>query len=123
MTLATNPERATSLRLDLSRRAAPSFFFAAGATISNVAQVAVVHRLSSRFSFRSSVSYGYNEIVPGKTIKFENVSALAGVEYKLTRTMALDFSYSYSDFKIKQVAAPFEVQRDVVMLSLTVQWK
>ncbi len=121
--LATNPERATSFRLDLSRRAAPSFFFAAGATISNVAQVAVVHRLSSRFSLRSNVSYGYNEIVPGKAIKFENVSAMAGVEYKLTRTMALDFSYSYSDFKIKQVGAPFEVRRDAVMLSLTAQWK
>lgn len=123
LTVTTNPERSTLLRLDLSRRAAPSYFFAAGSTISNVAQVAVSHRLSKRFSLRGSFSYGYNEIVPGKTIKFENLSALAGLNYNLTRTMSLDLSYNYNNFTIKQPGTPFEVQRDVVMLSLTAQWK
>ena len=88
-----------------------------------MAQVAISHRLSKRFSLRGSFSYGYNEIVPGKTIKFENRSALAGINYNLTRTMSLDLSYNYNNFTIKQPGTPFEVQRDVVMLSLTAQWK
>ncbi len=123
LTVTTNPERSTLLRLDLSRKAAPSYFFAAGSTISNVATVGVSHRLSKRFSLRGNFSYGYNEIVPGKNIKFENLSALAGLNYNLTRTMSLDLSYNYNNFTIKQPGTPFEVQRDVVMLSLTAQWK
>lgn len=49
LTVTTNPERSTLLRLDLSRKAAPSYFFAAGSTISNVATAGVSHRLSKRF--------------------------------------------------------------------------
>ncbi len=123
LSVTTNPERSTLVRLDLSRQAAPSFFIVGGATISNVGQLVVTHFLSKRFSVRGSVSYGYNETVPGKTVKFENLNALAGVNYSLTRTMALDFSYSYNNFKLTQPGLPFEVQRDVVMLSLTAQWK
>lgn len=123
LSVTTNPERSTLVRLDLSRQAAPSFFIVGGATISNVGQLVVTHYLSKRFSVRGSVSYGYNETVPGKTVKFENLNALAGVNYSLTRTMALDFSYSYNNFKLTQPGLPFEVQRDVVMLSLTAQWK
>ncbi|TXG86842.1 MAG: hypothetical protein E6R14_02250 [Thermomicrobiales bacterium] len=123
LTVTSDPERSTSFRLDLSRRAAPSYFFAAGSTISNVAQVAVAHRLSKRLTLRGSFSYGYNEIVPGKTITFENLSGLAGLNYNLTRTMSVDLSYNYNNFTIKQPGTPFEVQRDVVMLSLTSRWK
>ncbi len=123
LTVTTNPERSTLLRLDLSRKAAPSYFFAAGSTISNVATAGVSHRLSKRFSLRGNFSYGYNETVPGKNIKFENLSALAGLNYNLTRTMSVDLSYNYNNFTIKQPGTPFEVQRDVVMLSLTAQWK
>ncbi len=122
--VTTNPERATSFRLDLSRRAAPSFFVVGGATISNVGQLIATQRLSKRFSLEGSVSYGYNETVPGKAVTFENLNAAAGIKYKLTRAMILDLSYTYSDFKLKQVGVlPFDVQRDVVMLSLTAQWK
>lgn len=123
LTITTNPERSTLVRLDLSRQAAPSFFIVGGATISNVGQLVVTHYLSKRFSLRGSVSYGYNETVPGKTVKFENFNALAGINYSLTRTMALDLSYGYNNFKLTQPGLPFEVQRDVVMLSLTSQWK
>ncbi len=121
--ITTNLERATSLRLELSRRAAPSFFIVGGATISNVAQLAVTQRLSKRFSLEGSVSYGYSETVPGKSVTFENINAIAGFKYYLTRTMMLDLNYSYSDFKLTQPGQPFEVQRDVVILSLTAKWK
>lgn len=123
LTVTTNPEKSTSVRLDLSRRAAPSFFVVGGATISNVGQLVVTHRLSKRFSMRGSVSYGYNETVPGKAVTFENWNALAGINYSLTRTMAVDLSYNYNNFKLTQPGLPFEVLRDVVMLSLTAHWK
>lgn len=124
LTITTNPDRATSFRLDLSRRAAPSFFVIGGATISNVGQLVMTQRLSKRFSLEGSLSYGYNETVPGKTVTFENLNAVAGIKYNLTRAMTVDLSYNHSDFKLTQVGVlPFEVPRDVVLLSLTGQWK
>jgi hypothetical protein len=123
LSITSNPERSTSIRLDLSRRAAPSFFIVGGATISNVAQVEVTQRLSKRFSLRGSFSYGYNEVVPMKTVKFENLNAVAGMNYRLSRNTSLDLFYSYNDFKLTQPGVPFDVLRDVVMLSLTAQWK
>ncbi len=123
LSITSNPERSTSIRLDLSRRAAPSFFIVGGATISNVGQVEVTQRLSKRFSLRGSFSYGYNEVVPMKTVKFENLNAVAGLNYSLSRTTSIDLFYSYNDFKLTQPGVPFDVVRDVVMLSLTTQWK
>ena len=48
VTFQTSPERSTFVQLDLSRKAAPSFFFVGGAMISNVGQVLINHRLSKR---------------------------------------------------------------------------
>jgi opacity protein-like surface antigen len=121
--LSTAPERVTAMRLDLSRQAAPSFFFVSGALISNLAQVAVSHKLSRLLSVEAGVNYGYNETVPDRTVKFTSFTVGAGVKYKLTKTMILDFYYSYNDFKTEQPGLPFEVLRNVVGFSLTAEWK
>jgi opacity protein-like surface antigen len=119
----TSPERVTAVRLELSRQASPSFFFVNGALISNVGQLAVSRKLSRLLSLEASVNYGLNETVPDASVKFTSFTAGAGLKYKLTKVMILDFYYNYNDFKTEQVGSAFEVIRNVVGFSLTAEWK
>jgi opacity protein-like surface antigen len=121
--LSTSLERVTAVRLDLSRQAAPSFFFVSGAMISNVAQLAISHKLSRLLSIEGSVNYGLNETVPDRTVKFTSFTAGAGLKYRLTKTMILDLYYSYNDFNTEQPGISYEVLRNVVGFSLTAEWK
>jgi hypothetical protein len=123
VTFQTNPERSTFVQLDLSRRAAPSFFVVGGAMISNVGQVLITHRLAKRLNAFGSVNYGYNETVPDRTVKFTNLTGSVGLRYNLTRTMITELSYNYNDFKTEQPGLNFEVLRHVVAISLTARWK
>jgi opacity protein-like surface antigen len=121
--LSTNPERVTAVRLDLSRKAAPSLFFVAGALISNVGTLAVSHKLSRLLSLQGTVAYGYNETVPDRTVKFTSFTANAGLNYKLTKFMSMDLYYSYNDFKTEQPGSTIAVLRNVVGFALTAEWK
>jgi opacity protein-like surface antigen len=123
ISVSNSLERVTTVRLDLSRKAAPSFFFVGGAMISNVGTIAVSHKLSRLLTLQGSVNYGFNETVPDRKVKFTNLTAGAGLNYKLTKTMALDLYYTYNDFKTDQTALSFEVIRNLVGFSLTAQWK
>jgi opacity protein-like surface antigen len=121
--LSTNPERVTAVRLDLSRRAAPSLFFVAGALISNVGTLAASHKLSRLLTLQGSVNYGLNETVPDRTVKFTSFTANAGLNYKLTKTMSMDLYYSYNDFKTEQPGSTIAILRNVVGFALTAEWK
>jgi hypothetical protein len=116
-------ERVTAVRLDLSRQATPSFFFVSGALISNLAQLAVNHKLSRLLSLEATVNYSYNETVPDGTVKFTNFTAAVDLKYKLTKTMMVDIYYNYNDFLTEQPGASFEVLRNVVGFALTAEWK
>lgn len=119
---STNPERATTVHLDLSRIAAPSLFFVAGAIISNVGQAQVIHRLSERLALRGSANYAYNESVPERVVRFNTLTLSTGLNYKLTRTMLVDLFYEHTDFKTDSQTLDFTILRNVVGLSLTAQW-
>lgn len=118
----TKPERLTTVELDLSRKAAPSFYVVSGALISNVGQVLITHLLSERLSLQGSARYGYNESVPNATVKFTNLTLSMGLKYMLTRTMAVDLFYDHTDFKTDSQALTYTIVRDVVGLSLTAHW-
>jgi uncharacterized protein (PEP-CTERM system associated) len=119
---STNPERATTVHLDVSRIATPSLFFVAGAIISNVGRVEVIHRLSERLSLRGSANYAYNESVPERVVRFNALTLSTGLNYKLTRTMGVDLFYDHSDFKTDSQTLDFTILRNVVGLSLTALW-
>jgi opacity protein-like surface antigen len=121
--LSTSLERVTAVRLDLSRQASPSFFFVSGAMISNVAQLAVSHKLSRLLSLEGSVNYGFNETVPDRSVKFTSFTGNAGLKYRLTKTMILDLYYTYNDFKTEQPGITYEILRNVFGFSLTAEWK
>jgi hypothetical protein len=124
ISLSNNPERATTVQLSLSRLASPSFYLVAGALISNVVQVQVVHRLTRLLTLRGSANYGYNETVPktADTI-FTNFTLSGGINYRLTKTMSVDLYYDHNDFKTESPGFGYTVLRDAVGLALTVEWK
>lgn len=122
VSFSTNPERSTYVQLDLSRQAAPSTFFVSGATISNVGQVSITHQLSDRLKLGGNANYSQSETVPIRSSKFQNITVSVGFNYMLTRTMAVDLSYSYTKFTIDQPGILHEVLRDLVAIQLTEQW-
>jgi opacity protein-like surface antigen len=124
ISISNNPERATTVQLSLSRQASPSFFIIAGAMISNVVQVQVVHKLTRLLTIRGTANYGYNETVPKEAdVNFTNFTLLGGINYKLSKTMSLDLYYDHSDFKTESPGLSYTVLRDAVGLALTVEWK
>jgi hypothetical protein len=123
ISLSNSLERITAVRLDLSRRAVPNFFLAGGAMISNVGTISVNHKLTRLLSLRANASYGYNETVPDRTVKFTNISATGGLNYQLTRTVAIDIFYTYNDFKTEVPGLSYEILRNAVGFALTAQWK
>jgi opacity protein-like surface antigen len=123
ISVSNSLERITTVRLDLSRKAVPSYFFVSGAMISNVGTLSISHKLTRLLTLQGSFNYGYNETVPDRSVKFTNMIATAGLNYKLTKTMAIDLYYNYNDFKTEQTTSSFEVIRNVVGFSLTAQWK
>jgi opacity protein-like surface antigen len=122
--ISNNPERATTVQVSLSRLASPSYYLTAGALISNVVQVQVVHRLTRLLTLRGSANYGYNETVP-KTAEttFTNFTLSGGVNYRLTKTMSVDLYYDHNDFKTDAPGLNYVVLRDAIGLALTVEWK
>jgi opacity protein-like surface antigen len=123
ISVSNSLERITAVRLDLSRKAGPNFFLGGGAMIGNVGTLSVSHKLSRLLTLQASVNYGFNESVPDGNVKFTNLTAGGGLNYKLTKTMAIDLYYNYSDFKTEQLTSSFEVLRNMVGFSLTAQWK
>ncbi len=118
-----NPERATTVQLDLSRQAAPSFFVVAGALISNVGRAQVVHRLTERFKLQASASYAFNQSIPEGLAEFNNLTLSTGLSYNLTREMALEFLYMYNDYKTETTTVDYQIFRNMWGLSLTAQWQ
>lgn len=119
----TNPERSTSVQLELSRKIAPSFYFTSGANVSNVVQAQITHRFSNRLELRGSVNYSYSENVPARTTKFESLSGVVEINYMLNRTLAANLSYRHTNFVIEQPGVPYELYRNVVAIQLTAKWE
>lgn len=121
--LVMNPERATTVQLDLSRQAAPSFFVVAGALISNVGRAQIVHRLTERFKLQANASYAFNQSIPEGVAEFNNLTLSTGLSYNLTREMALEFLYMYNDYKTETTTVDYQIFRNMWGLSLTAQWQ
>ena len=122
ITFSSNPERRTSIQLDLSRKAAPSYFLASGATISNVAQLSVNHNLTRRLNLFASANYAYSETVPDRSFKYTSIGINSGVRYELTRILATNLYYSYDDFDNDFTGLSYTLIRHVVGISLTGIW-
>jgi opacity protein-like surface antigen len=124
LTISTNPERSTIFQVDLSRLAAPSFFLTAGALISNVAQIQITHRLEKHITLRGSANAGYNESIPREAdTQFTNFTLSAGLNYRITKTFALDLYYDHNDFKTESPTVSYVMLRNLIGFSLTAEWR
>ena len=122
--VSTNPERSTVLQLDLTRQASPSFYLQAGAMISNVAQVQVIHMLDQHLRLRASANYGFNEIVPtSSNTTFNNFVFSTGLNYRITKSLSADLTYDYNNFETSSPGISYTVNRNVVGLMLTAEWR
>ena len=120
---STNPERLVTFDLDFSRLVKPSTFQVSGALVSNIGRAQVIYRLSERLNLRGSVSYAMNESVPKGFAEYNNFSLSTGLNYKLTRTIGVDLSYNYYDYKTETETLDYRVLRNVWALMLTAEWR
>jgi hypothetical protein len=123
ISISNNPERSTTVQLTLSRQATPSFYITAGANISNLAQLQVTHRYTRLLTLRGSVNGGYNQTIPLTTnTTFTNFTLSAGLNYRITKTFSFDLYYDHNDFKTDSPGLSYTVLRNVVGISLAMQW-
>lgn len=118
--VATNWERPTRIQLSLSRQAAPAFFGAGGALISNTAQLAVSHKFSKILRLNVFANYAYNESAPVDVFTFKSITGTATLEYNLTRSTILALSQEYNRFTYTGVPT---FDRHATLLSIRTEWK
>jgi len=124
LTIVTNPEKSTRVQLYASRQAAPSYYLAAGALISNVVQAELSHRLTRLLTLRGSANYGFNEIIPKEAnTTFTSITFSAGLKYRLTKTMDIDVYYDHNDFKTATPTSGYTILRNAVGLTLTAEFR
>jgi hypothetical protein len=121
--ISNNSERSTTISIQGSRQAAPSFFIVAGALISNVGQVDLSHRVSDRLTVLGNASYAYNQTVPEGVATFQNFSGSAGLQYALTRSMRGELFYSYTNVDYESGPGGYVISRNLVGVSLTMEWR
>ena len=120
LALAPSHDRPTQVRVSVSRQAAPAFFGAGGALISNIAQLSVSHRFSKVLLLTLSGNYAYNVSAPVDSFTFESVTGSALLEYKLTRSTTLGLSQEYNRYSYTGIV-PFD--RYATILTLKTEWK
>jgi len=123
VTFNSNPERRTTVQLDLSRKAGPSYFLVGGASISNVAQISLTHKLTRRLNLTGNAGYAYGETTPVKDFKYTSITTSAGLSYDLTRTMSGTLSYSYQHYDNEFPGLTYNFNRNVVAFFLTARWE
>lgn len=124
LTVTTQPERDTVLRVTLSREARPSFFLQGGAIINNLAQVGISHRIYERLTLDGSAAYGYNQFFPNTDDStFQNFTGSTRLRYNLTRNIIGDISYAYTNISRDGGAVEYRFSRHVVGFFLTAEWK
>ena len=122
MKITTHPERDTVLSFTLSREAKPSYFLQGGATISNLGRVAISHRIYERLTVDGSVAYGYNELFPNTDRTFKNFTASSGISYKLTRNIAGNLFYIFTNVDADSTSLSYQFSRHQVGILLTAEW-
>lgn len=120
--IKTQPERDTVIDITLSRQARPSFFLQGGATISNLAQIGVSHRLYERLTVDGTAAYGYNQLFPNTDQTFKNFTASAGLNYKLTRNITGGLIYIFTNIDVDRTTLEYQFSRQQVGFTLTAEW-
>jgi hypothetical protein len=118
--IRSQPERDTVVMLTLSREGRPSGFLQGGAMISNLAQVGISHRIYERLTVNGRVGYAYNELFPSTDSRIKTFTASSTVNYKLTRTMAVDFVYLFRNIDVDVSALEYQFSRHQVGLTLSI---
>ncbi|MBX3329361.1 MAG: outer membrane beta-barrel protein [Nitrospira sp.] len=122
MKITTRPERDTVLSFILSREARPSYFLQGGATISNLGRVAISHTIYERLTLDGTVAYGYNELFPSTDRTFKNFTASSGLSYKLTRNIAGNLFYIFTNVDADSTSLSYQFSRHQAGIAFTAEW-
>ena len=126
LTVSTQAERDTVLRVTLFREARPSVFLQGGAVLSNVAQAGISHRIYERLTLDGDAAFGYNEFfqpTSSGNSTFQNFTGSTRLAYKLTRDINAEISYVFHAVKSETVSTQYQFSRHVLGLFLSAEWK
>jgi hypothetical protein len=120
--VTTQPERDTVVNLTLSRQARPSFFLQSGATISNLGQIGISHRIYERLTVEGHAAYAYNQLFPNTDQTFNNLTTGASLSYKLTRNITGTILYSFTNIDVDRTSLAYQFSRHQAGFLLTAEW-
>jgi hypothetical protein len=128
VSVTTNYDKPTRLRLTLSRQLTPAFFATGGGLISNTAGFSIDSKLAKNLPISANLYYAHNAAVPVEIVKFESFLANVRLNYPVTRTFLISISYNYNLFdqsgmQTAGTVQSFQFDRHFITFSFTSTWK
>jgi hypothetical protein len=74
-------------------------------------------------SLSMGIGYAYNELFPSTDRMFKNLTATSWLAYKLTRNIAEELFYLYSNIDADSSSTEFQYSRSQAGFMLTAEWK
>ncbi len=120
-------DASTHLRAAVSREIAPAFFgtgiSTGGALVSTSGGVSVDRKLSKLLIFTGSANYAVNQTAPVDLRTYTSYRVSLLFTYQATKNIVTSLSYAYTSFAISGLGDTYQVDRNVVMLSVTGVWR
>ena len=117
-------EQYTTARLSYSQGIAPSFFAVSAPLLSRAVTGTIRRRITETLSALLSGSYAVNQSVPDSSlVRFESYSVTSSLDYKISRSLTVTFSYTRSEFQRAFSGQSFDFDRNMVMLNLLAEWR
>lgn len=107
--------------LSYNRAVSPSFFIAAVPIVNDMVMASVSHPITARLSGSGTASYAHGNSIEsgGGRLSFDSYQASLGLQYKITRTVTANTTYSHSLFFSELAGARSEFDRNQVMFTIS----
>lgn len=114
----------TSAMVSYSQAVAPSFYLGATALLSQVVTGTVRRQITDPLSVSVTGGYAVNESVPDNSfLRFKSYTITPSISYVISKTFVATLSYVHSQFQQVSASGSFPFDRNIVQLSLVVEWK
>ena len=116
----TGTHQTTTWFLTYNRAVSPSFAVAAAPIINDMFMASVSYPLTARLAVSGNASYAHsNSLQSGAPLSFHSYQASLGAQYKITRTVTANTTYSHSQFFSEFAGAKSEFNRNQIIFTIS----
>ncbi len=114
----------TTVEISYSRTVVASFLAVSTPLLSQVVDVQLRRSITEPLSLWLTGHYAVNQSVPDRSlVRFESYSVSPSLEYKISQNLTAALSYTHLEFKEDISAQSFDFDREMVLLSVSAEWR